>query len=128
MNCMKYHKIASSSTSRLEAHVGSFRLLMKGIFGPYVLYVPFDKNLIFKLVKRTRTRDYTVVIMKIFNTFMKYLMTMQAKMPLRNFLHSILNQVECILQAILRDERLGETNALLPEGSAVHNCSILTLW
>ena len=46
---------------------------------------------------------------------------MQAKMLLRKFLHTILNQVECILQAILRDERLGETNALLPEGSAVHN-------
>ena len=58
MNCMKYHKIASSSTSRLEAHVGSLRLLMKGIFGPYVLYVPFDKNLIFKLVKHTRTHNY----------------------------------------------------------------------
>ena len=32
-----YHKIASSNPSRLEAHVGFFRLLMKGIFGPYVL-------------------------------------------------------------------------------------------
>ena len=32
----KYRKIASSNTSRLEAHVGFFRLLMKGIFGPYV--------------------------------------------------------------------------------------------
>jgi hypothetical protein len=32
-----YRKIASSNTSRLEAHVGFFRLLMKGIFGPYVL-------------------------------------------------------------------------------------------
>ena len=29
-----YRKIASSNTSRLEAHVGYFRLLMKGIFGP----------------------------------------------------------------------------------------------
>ena len=28
-------KIASSNTSRLEAHVGFSRLLMKGIFGPY---------------------------------------------------------------------------------------------
>ena len=36
-------KIASSNTSRLEAHVGFFRLLMKGIFGPYVLK-PFDKS------------------------------------------------------------------------------------
>ena len=41
-----YRKIASSNTSRLEAHVGFFRLLMKGIFGPYVLW-PFDKNVIF---------------------------------------------------------------------------------
>ena len=32
-----YNKIASSNTSRLEAHVGFFRLLTKGIFGPYVL-------------------------------------------------------------------------------------------
>ena len=39
----KYRKIASSNTSRLEAHVGFFRLLMKG---PYVLS-PFDKKLIF---------------------------------------------------------------------------------
>ena len=35
--CMYYRKITSSNTSRLEAHVGLFRLLMKGIFGPYVL-------------------------------------------------------------------------------------------
>ena len=33
----RYRKIASSNTSRLEAHVGFFRLLMKGIFGPNVL-------------------------------------------------------------------------------------------
>ena len=35
----KSRKIVSSNTSRLEAHihVGFFRLLMKGIFGPYVL-------------------------------------------------------------------------------------------
>ena len=26
------HKVASSNTSRLEAHAGFFRLLMKGIF------------------------------------------------------------------------------------------------
>jgi hypothetical protein len=36
----------SSNTSRLEAHVSFFRLLMKGIFCPYVLW-PFDKKLIF---------------------------------------------------------------------------------
>ena len=31
-----YREVASSNTSRLEAHVGFFRLLMKGIFDPYV--------------------------------------------------------------------------------------------
>ena len=30
-----YRKIASSNMSRLEAHAGFFRLLMKGIFSPY---------------------------------------------------------------------------------------------
>ena len=32
----KYRKVASSNTSRLEAHAGLFRLLMKGIFDPNV--------------------------------------------------------------------------------------------
>ena len=32
-----YCKVASFNTSRLEAHAGFFRLLMKGIFDPYVL-------------------------------------------------------------------------------------------
>ena len=32
----KYRKVASSKTSRLEARAGFFRLLMKGIFDPYV--------------------------------------------------------------------------------------------
>ena len=32
-----YRKIASSNISRLEAHADFFRLLMKGIFDPYVL-------------------------------------------------------------------------------------------
>ena len=41
----KYRKVASSNMSRLEAHAGFFRLLMKGIFDPYVLW-PFDKKLI----------------------------------------------------------------------------------
>ena len=53
----RYRKIASSNTSRLEAHVGFFRLLIKGIFGPNVLW-PLDKKLIFWIV--TRARDYTV--------------------------------------------------------------------
>ena len=33
----EYCKVASSNTSHLEAHAGFFRLLMKGIFDPYVL-------------------------------------------------------------------------------------------
>ena len=32
-----YRIVASSSPSRIEAHAGLFRLLMKGIFNPYVL-------------------------------------------------------------------------------------------
>jgi hypothetical protein len=32
-----YRKVASFNMSRLEAHAGFFRLLMKGIFDPYVL-------------------------------------------------------------------------------------------
>ena len=32
-----YHKVASSNTSRLEAHAGFFRLVIKGIFDPYVV-------------------------------------------------------------------------------------------
>jgi len=34
---MEYRKVASSNTSRLEAHAGFFRLIMNGIFDPYVL-------------------------------------------------------------------------------------------
>ena len=34
---LAYRKVASSNMSGLEAHAGFFRLLMKGIFGPYVL-------------------------------------------------------------------------------------------
>ena len=33
----EYCKVASSNVSHLEAHVGFFRWLVKGIFGPYVL-------------------------------------------------------------------------------------------
>ena len=32
-----YRKVASSNMSRLEAHAGFFSLLMKGIFGLYLL-------------------------------------------------------------------------------------------
>ena len=44
---LAYHKVASSNTSRLEAHAGSgsFRLFVKGIFDPYALW-PFPKKLI----------------------------------------------------------------------------------
>ena len=34
---LDYRKVVSSNTSRLEAHEGFFKLLMKGIFDPYVL-------------------------------------------------------------------------------------------
>ena len=34
---MTYRKVASSNIFRLKAHAGFFRLLMKGIFDPYVL-------------------------------------------------------------------------------------------
>ena len=34
---LSYRKVASSNTSCLEAHAGFFRLLVKGIFDPYVL-------------------------------------------------------------------------------------------
>ena len=44
-----YRKVANSNTSCLEAHVGFFRWLMKGISDPYVLWL-FDKKLIFWLV------------------------------------------------------------------------------
>ena len=33
----KYRKVVSSNMSRVEAHAGFFRLLMKGIFDPYIL-------------------------------------------------------------------------------------------
>ena len=36
----KYRKVGSSKSSRLEAHAGFFRLFMKWIFDPYVLW-PF---------------------------------------------------------------------------------------
>ena len=35
--------------SHLEAHAGFFRLLMKGIFDPYVLW-PFDKKVDFLII------------------------------------------------------------------------------
>ena len=44
--CSKYCKVASSNMSRLEAHAGFFRLIMKGIIDPYVLW-PFDKKVDF---------------------------------------------------------------------------------
>ena len=44
-NCIifyEYRIVESTSPSCIEAHAGLFRLLMKGIFDPYVLW-PFDK-------------------------------------------------------------------------------------
>ena len=34
---IRYRIVANASPSRFEAHVGLFRLLMKGIFDPYAL-------------------------------------------------------------------------------------------
>ena len=62
-----YRIVASTSSSRIEAHVGLFRLLMKGIFDPYVLW-PFDKKLISCLVTCVstckKTRLYGTQIFK----------------------------------------------------------------
>ena len=55
----KYRIVASSNTSRLEAHAGIYKLLMKGSFDAHVLWL-FDKKLIFELVTRIITRDFTV--------------------------------------------------------------------
>ena len=49
-----YCKVASSNTSCLMAHAGFFRLLIKGIFYPYLLW-PFEK-----IVMCIRTCDYKV--------------------------------------------------------------------
>ena len=54
---LDYREIASSNTSR--AHADFFRLFMKGIFGPYVLW-PLKKKLIFWIVTCVSARDYTV--------------------------------------------------------------------
>jgi len=67
----------SSNTSPLEAHAGFFKLLLKGIFDPYVLW-PFDKKMFFRLVTLIRTCDYTVFRISNFEEYlvqgnMKYL-------------------------------------------------------
>ena len=59
-----YRIVASRSTSRLVTCLGLFRLLMKEIFGPYVLW-PLDKKLIFWIVTRASARDYTVSVWEI---------------------------------------------------------------
>ena len=53
---MNYRKVASSNMSRLEEHAAIYRLLIKGIFDAYVLWL-FDKKLIFELVARIKTHD-----------------------------------------------------------------------
>ena len=65
-----YRKVASSNTSRLEAHAGFFQLLMKGIFDPYVLWT-FDKKLISWLVMRVRTCNFSVSKAFFILTFLK---------------------------------------------------------
>ena len=42
-----YRKVASFNTSHLETHVGFFRLLMKGIFDPYIMYCDLLKKVDF---------------------------------------------------------------------------------
>ena len=54
-----YLIVASTNLSRFKVHAGLFRLLMKGIFDPYLLW-PFCKTLIFLLVTGISTRDFTV--------------------------------------------------------------------
>ena len=59
-NCM-YHKVASSRLSRLVAHNGFFRLLMKGIFDAYVLW-PLAKRIQNWIVNWSTTLDFMVLI------------------------------------------------------------------
>jgi hypothetical protein len=69
-----YRIVASRSTSRLVTCLGLFRLLMMGIFGPYVLW-PLDKKLIFWIVTLLvlATIRYTKLIKKLslFTNFWK---------------------------------------------------------
>ena len=64
-----YRIVGSRSTSRLVTCLCLFRLLMKGIFGPYVLW-PLDKKLIFWIVTRVSARDYTVHYTHHYNPFL----------------------------------------------------------
>ena len=50
----------SSNTSCLEVHAGTYRLLMKGIFDSHVLR-SLEKQLIFELIMRVKTRYFTVI-------------------------------------------------------------------
>ena len=43
---IEYRKVTSFNMSRLEAHAGVLRFLMKGIFNPYVPTVTFSQKLI----------------------------------------------------------------------------------
>ena len=49
LNRYTYRKVASSNTSPLEPNAYFFRLLMKGIFDPYVWW-PFDKEIYNKII------------------------------------------------------------------------------
>ena len=49
----QYRKVASSNTSRLEAHAGFFRLFMKGIFDPYICTVTFWQK-VYLLISNAR--------------------------------------------------------------------------
>ena len=47
-----YHKVANTNMSRLEAHAGFFRLLMKGIFDAYVHCNPLHGHYRVELLHR----------------------------------------------------------------------------
>ena len=53
-----YRIVASASQSRFEAHIGLFRLLIKGIFDP------FEKKFIFWLLTCISTRNFKVHFQK----------------------------------------------------------------
>ena len=68
----EYRKVASSNTSRFEAHAGLFKLLMKGIFDAYVLW-PFDQKCVFEFLRRVNTRDFTLIEIAHRKAYMQWL-------------------------------------------------------
>ena len=64
-NWNRYHKVASSSLSRLVAHLRIFRLFIKGKFDTYVLW-PLAQRVQNWIVDRSTARDFTVTVIGIF--------------------------------------------------------------